>query len=334
MIDTIKKHIKRYVMIAKKLLNGQRPYIKIDSNAVFINSNSWVLFTDQRFQNSRELSLVWGSIDLVRPKDYSKIIGYIGAVDKRKLSRMKNLQWLQLPSHGFNGFDDKSLYSSDSVVVSNLRNVFAEPISDFCIAAFFYYYSFSLRSISESKLLLKDIPIAPQNVTVTIFGLGSIGKIVAKKSKMAGWTVLGVKKHLEQFIQPDYLDEVATFSQSDCFVSRSDYIINVLPETEETKGLFNYAFFCKMKRTALFCNVGRGSAVVDDDIERAVKEGIIAGAILDASTKKKYISNRIIVTNHTSSVSPCNAEEYDKFFSGQLSKFLSGEPVECSIPLK
>ena len=39
-----------------------------------------------------------------------------------------------------------------------------------------------------------------------------------------------------------------------------------------------------MKKTALFCNVGRGTSVVDVDLENAVQNGEIRGAILDACT--------------------------------------------------
>lgn len=330
----LKRLAKKGLSVLRRVLHGKKPYVNVATDAVFIDSGSWTFFCEEHFQPLEKMQLICDNFDLVRSKDYAKIVAYIGVIDKKTLPRLSNLRWLQLASHGYNGFDNRSLYKNDAVVVSNLKNVFADPIADYCIAAYHYFFSYSLRRLSKKRVELFDVPVIPRTVVVTIVGIGNIGSAIARKCKETGWIVLGVKKHLEHYEKPDCLDEVASFSQVEGFLSRSDYVINVLPETDETRGIFNLAFFKKMKKTALFCNVGRGSAVVDEDIEKAVNEKIIAGAVLDASTRKKYKSSRIIVTGHTSSVSSQNAEVFDEFFSSQLSKFCAGETVENVIPLE
>ena len=39
--------------------------------------------------------------------------------------------------------------------------------------------------------------------------------------------------------------------------------------------------FSKMKKTAVFMNIGRGTTVKEEDLVKALKEKMIAGAVLD-----------------------------------------------------
>jgi len=41
-----------------------------------------------------------------------------------------------------------------------------------------------------------------------------------------------------------------------------------------------------MKKSAVFMNIGRGNTVVEDDLIRALKEKVIAGAVLDVFYKE------------------------------------------------
>jgi len=49
----------------------------------------------------------------------------------------------------------------------------------------------------------------------------------------------------------------------------------------ETYHLMDYEKLSKMKRTAFLINASRGAVVKEDDLVRALKEGLIAGAALD-----------------------------------------------------
>ncbi|MBQ8768934.1 MAG: hypothetical protein IJZ15_04755 [Oscillospiraceae bacterium] len=120
------------------------------------------------------------------------------------------------------------------------------------------------------------------------------------------------------------------------YLSQCDYVINILPETPETNRIFDLHFFSLMKRSALFCNVGRGSSVVDEDLEYAVQNGIIKGAILDAANPYSYNHPNIILTNHSSSFSAQNKRRIDALFPLQLRTFLSKGIADLAykIPLK
>ncbi len=108
-----------------------------------------------------------------------------------------------------------------------------------------------------------------------IIGLGAIGKRVAKIAQAFGARVIyystSGKNADSDFAQVNF-DEL---------LEKSDVISIHAPLNEKTKGLINYEALSKMKNDAILINVGRGPIVVDEDLARAIDEGIIGGAALD-----------------------------------------------------
>ena len=62
---------------------------------------------------------------------------------------------------------------------------------------------------------------------------------------------------------------------------RCDAIVSAVPETADTVDLFDAKFFAAMRPGALFVNVGRGSAVVEEALVEALRSGHLAGAAID-----------------------------------------------------
>ena len=108
----------------RRILLGFSPRVHLDKKTVLVNPDSWTLFQKQTF-SSNETDVCRAYIEQIASSDFEKIVGYVGVIDKKFLPKLKNLHWLQLASHGFNGFDNRNLYTSPKIVVSNLKNVFA-----------------------------------------------------------------------------------------------------------------------------------------------------------------------------------------------------------------
>ena len=64
-------------------------------------------------------------------------------------------------------------------------------------------------------------------------------------------------------------------------LAESDFVSVHVPLMPETRHLFTYETFGKMKRTACLINTSRGPVLAEDDLVRALKDGLIAGAGLD-----------------------------------------------------
>ncbi len=64
-------------------------------------------------------------------------------------------------------------------------------------------------------------------------------------------------------------------------LGEADIVIVSLALNKETIGFMDYAKLSKMKKNSILVNISRGKIVVEKDLVKALREGIIAGAALD-----------------------------------------------------
>lgn len=330
--------VKKVIRKLYKVLNVfKKLFIKrktLNRETVVICRSSWAGVNPSSYNNKKYDVICVNSIDEIHPNSYEKIVAYIGDIPKARLKQLINLKWLQVSSHGFNGFESKDLYANERIVVTNMHGVFSKPMAYFCFSAWYMFHCFALRRTFSPGVSKHWVRQDEKELSVLIYGFGDIGSEIAKLFKNQGWKVYGVKRGIPEKL-PDYIDDIVNFSGAEKYLNECDYIINVLPETKETIGIFDRNFFSKMNKDAVFCNVGRGSAVVDKDLENAVKESTINGAILDACSSYPYNHPNIVLTHHYSSFAKENDKRINMLFSAQLKKFLEeGEnSVEYKIPL-
>ena len=80
------------------------------------------------------------------------------------------------------------------------------------------------------------------------------------------------------------VDELgAKFLPLDELLKKSDVIVVATPLNSETFEMFDDECFAKMKKNAVFVNVGRGKIVKTDALVRALKNKIIFAAGLDVT---------------------------------------------------
>jgi phosphoglycerate dehydrogenase-like enzyme len=99
--------------------------------------------------------------------------------------------------------------------------------------------------------------------TLLVVGLGGIGTQVAKRGHGLGMRVIATRNSRRE--GPDYVDYVGLSDELLELASRADVVINTVPLTDQTRGMFNAGFFDAMKSNAFFITVGRGGSTVTDD---------------------------------------------------------------------
>ncbi|MBO4570874.1 MAG: D-2-hydroxyacid dehydrogenase [Bacteroidales bacterium] len=113
-----------------------------------------------------------------------------------------------------------------------------------------------------------------------IIGLGNIGSRVATIGKAFGMEVSyyptsGVAHSDEYPALP--LEKL---------LAESDIVSIHCPLNPRTKGLIGYEQLKMMKPSAYIVNMGRGGIIVEEELARALDEGIIAGSAADVFTKE------------------------------------------------
>ncbi len=143
-------------------------------------------------------------------------------------------------------------------------------------------------------------PNAPQR-TVAMLGLGQLGSVCAKHLKQLGFNVIGWSSKEKR------LENLETFHGDAGFqavLNQADIIVNLLPLTPDTHGLFNKATFQKMKAGTSFINVARGAHVVDEDLISALNSGHLSYAILDVFSPEPLATQHPFWTHPNITVLP------------------------------
>ena len=138
--------------------------------------------------------------------------------------------------------------------------------------------------------------------TLGLVGFGRIPRLINDRAQALGMNVLA----FDPFLSAEQVAETgATKAEMDQILEESDFISIHSPLTPDTRGMFNYEAFQKMKDDAYLINTARGPIVNEEDLARALKDGIIGGAGLDVLMEDKghkehilYEFDNVIITPH------------------------------------
>ena len=117
--------------------------------------------------------------------------------------------------------------------------------------------------------------------TVGIIGYGNIGSRTGELMHAFGCRILANSRRYHADL-PEWVEQV---SQEE-LLKRSDIVVLHCPLNAETRGMINYEKLSLMKKSAVLINVARGPVTNEDDLARALAEGVIAGAAVDVFTKE------------------------------------------------
>jgi len=162
-----------------------------------------------------------------------------------------------------------------------------------------------------------------------IVGTGDIGVSVAHFLQPFGVQVSGVASSART--QAPFV-EVGSMEDLPRLVSEADFVINLLPNTPQTHDVYDAKLFAQFKPSSLFINVGRGVAVVDADLVNALKEGHLAGAVIDVCRQEPLPQRHpfwtawgLLLTGHSSA--PTSPPAMIQLFVENLKAFNTGEPL-------
>lgn len=229
----------------------------------------------------------------------------IGNIPPKMFKEKQNIKWVQLNSAGANNYTENNILSKNTVL-TNSTGAYGLALSEHMLAMVFSLMKkLPLYHENQKNHIWKDEGSVTSifNSKTLVIGLGDIGSEFAKKMKALGSKVYGIRRNITSV--PDYLEGLYKLQDLENILSEFDIIALSLPESSETKNLFNKEKFNKMKRNSIFINVGRGSSVVSEDLCEALNNGVIGGAGLDVThieplpeNDKLWNAKNIIITPH------------------------------------
>jgi phosphoglycerate dehydrogenase-like enzyme len=168
---------------------------------------------------------------------------------------------------------------------------------------------------------------------VLIVGTGDIGVSVAQFLLPFGIELLGIassSRSLPPFRQVAGLDDLPRL------VGEADYLVNLLPDTPDTRDIYDAALFAACKPSALFINAGRGVAVVDNALVSALQQGHLAGAVIDVCREEPlpaghpfWDAPRLLLTGHSSA--PTDPRLLLQLFVDNLARWRAGDQLRGQV---
>lgn len=261
------------------------------------------------------------------------------------ISSATNCKWLQVFTAGVEDYlEIDSVKNNKNLLLTNVSGIHAVPISEHIFALILTLtrgLKTAIMNQEERRWVgLREMGRPKMEVlsdkTMALVGLGSIGLMTTKKAKAFGMKTIGVKrvpaKKPKDPEYSNYVDEIYGNEELANIVSRSDVIVNTLPLTAETLGIFNARIFSKAKKGSIFVNVGRGKTVVEKDLIDALRTGKLAGAGLDVFEEEPlsrdsplWEMENVIVSPHISGWSAGYFQQGLEIFRENLKRYEKGE---------
>ena len=200
----------------------------------------------------------------------------------------KQLRWFCTQSAGVDSFLKPGVIQNDDMILTNSSGAYGMALAEHTIMLTLavlrnlpYYDSLAAKHEWAPNLIpMKGIV----GSRVTILGTGDLGTEIAKHVKAFSPSfITGVNRSGKE--RP-YFDRIVTQDQTDSVLPETDILIMALPGTAETKYFISHERISLLPKDAVIINVGRGNALDPKALEKALKDGVIAGAALDVFEKE------------------------------------------------
>ena len=241
------------------------------------------------------------------------------------------LKWVQLSSAGI---DHLLPFDPARVTVTNTSGLHGDSIAWYVMAGL-AHLAWNIprfqRQQAERRWTRSEVP-APGGRTIAILGAGRIGTRVAAAARAVGMCPLGINRSgrpapgFDRMHRMDDLGEV---------LARADYVVVTLPLTRETRGRLDDAALGWMQPSSYLVNVARGGIVDEGALLRRLRDGSIAGAVLDVFEREPLPESSAFWTLPNVLITPHVAGEFERwpeavahFFCANLRRWTAGEALE------
>jgi glyoxylate reductase len=271
-------------------------------------------------------------------KDKDGLICYpYDTIDRDVIDAAPKLKAISTYSVGYDHVDVKYA-NTKGIVVSYTPEVLTRATADLTMALLLAVFR---RIVEGDRLIRKNkwkaifgpdefLGTELYGKTMGIFGMGRIGKAVAKRARgfemnilYHNRTRLSAKEEKSLGVRYCTLDEL---------FRKSDVISIHAPHTKETNEIVNLKLFKKMKKTSFLVNTARGKIINEKDLVFALKKKMIGGAGLDVFSKEPISANHpfakmenVVIMPHSGSSTVETRKEMAEICVKNLVLSLSGK---------
>lgn len=275
--------------------------------------------------------------DKTRLASANIIVTYGEDLTAEDIAAAEKVEWIMVASAGIEKLPHQAI-AKRGITVSNVKGIHKIPMAE-SVLAHLLSLKRSLPTIYENqrnqewnrKVHSSEL----HGSTALILGPGAIGSEIGRLLQAFGVRTIGCNRSGKQAL---HMDEMVSFENILEKLPQADYVLSILPSTDETKQLLTKDHFSAMKNTAIFMNFGRGDLVSDAVLLEALKTEQIAYAVLDVfeleplpADHPYWAMNNVVISPHVSSHSGKYVERALDLFIPDLKKWLTDQSVPANL---
>ncbi|NBQ40487.1 MAG: hypothetical protein EBU34_12095 [Alphaproteobacteria bacterium] len=243
-----------------------------------------------------------------------------------------SLCWVQLESVGFGEYLSLNWNTlGNRLTITNLSGFFSDPVAESILAGVLAFY----RGIDRLVLLkhaadwqgdlLRPSLRTLHGANVVLFGQGAVNARFADLIAPFGCSITRFGRGWE----------TASLNKS---LAQADLVVSTVPDTPETRGVFDRGRLNHMKRGSIFANFGRGSVVHDDALADALEGGLLMGAVIDVTRDEPlpvehrfWRTPNLILTQHSGGGTGNEIDRKIEWFLDNFGRYQRGEKLHAVV---
>lgn len=255
------------------------------------------------------------------------LLTYGSDITVKHIQVAESLKWIMVLSAGIDQMPIEEIQKRD-ILLTNVRGIHKTQMAEYALAMLLNHYQKLTAFYERQKDKIWDKTIQRREITgrtITIVGAGSIGEELARLAKAFQMKTIAVTNSGGARPNFDYVYKQDALKEA---VAEADFVVSILPGTKETEGYYKEKHFKWMKETAVFLNIGRGTAVDEETLLKALDNGEIEHAILDVtpieplpSESHLWSHDKVTLTPHVSGGSDQYIPRAMKLFHESLKQF-------------
>ena len=248
-----------------------------------------------------------------------------------------NVRWVQLTYAGIEPFFRTGVID-DRRVWANASGVYADNVAEYAVGALLVglrQFHASVTARTWNKDVLDPRVRTLHGSTVAIVGAGGIGRAMIPRLHAFGADVVAVNRSgrpvdgAKVTLPADRTSEVW---------STADHFVVAAPATAETDRLVDAAALEAMPESAWLVNVARGNLVDTDALVEALRDGVIAGAVLDVTDPEPlpdghplWDLDNAVITPHIANTRSRLTQTFAPTLEENVRRFIAGEELIAQV---
>ena len=263
----------------------------------------------------------------------------LGFCSAELLAAGPGIRWIQSYSAGVERCVALPAVRERGILLTNMQRI-AGPVMAEHVMAMMLAWARGLHFYIPERMAgrwTREMPppgrmLTLEGKTVLVVGLGGIGVEVARRAHALGMRVIATRASGRA--GPEFVNYVGLPDELLKLAGQADFVVNTVPLTPATTGMFDAKFFAAVKHGAFFVNVGRGGSVVQGELVAALRSGQLGGAGLDVTDPEPlpadsplWSMQNVILTPHVSANSDVGDEARFAIGIENLRRYVAGEKM-------